>query len=123
MTNPRNPLQELIHAHCIAHNETLADIANRGGMSRQTLSALMNKNGSLGVPRAATLQKLSDGLGISLRVVQDAAGEAALGRRDGDSATFDRRVVTLIDHANKLSPEKVDVLLATARALQALDTP
>lgn len=116
-----NPLQELIRAHCEARNETLADIAKRGGMSRQTLSALMNKGGGAGVPRATTLAKLATGLGLSLRVVQDAASEAALSRVDGDS--FDRRVVVLIDHASKLSSDKVDVLLATARALQALDTP
>lgn len=120
-THMLNPLQELIRAHCESHNETLADIALRAGMSRQTLSAIMNKDGGEGVPRATTLAKLAKGLNLSLRVVQDAASEAAMGRH-GDQQ-YDRRVVVLIDHVQRMTPGQVDVLLATARALQALDTP
>lgn len=116
-----DPLQELIRAHCESHNETLADIAKRSDMSRQTLSAIMNKDKGSGIPRASTLKKLAHGLGLSLSVVQAAASEAALGTLDGQH--YDRRVVVLIDHASKMPPEQVDVLLATARALQALDTP
>lgn len=82
----------------------------------------MNKAPGSGMPRAETLAKLAVGLNLSPRVVRDAASEAAAGDLIDDEQ-FDRRVVVLLDHARRMPPAQVDVLLATARALQALDTP
>lgn len=117
-----NPLQELIRERCESHNETLSDIASRAGLSRQTLSALMNRPTSSGVPRADTLNKLAVGLDLSPHVVRTAASEAALSDVASDEP-YDQRVVVLLDKARRMSPQQIDVLLATARALQVFDTP
>lgn len=121
-TEHPNALQELIQSHCDASGETLRDIAERAGLSRQTVSALMHRKSKGQLPRMATLDALAKGLGVSPSVVRDAAREAALGL-PLDDEPYDRRVVVLLDQARKLSPEAIDVLLATARALRALDTP
>jgi transcriptional regulator with XRE-family HTH domain len=116
-----NALQELVLAHCDATGDTLSDIAERAGLSRQTLSALMHRPNKGNLPRTSTLDRLAVGLGVSPRTVRDAAQIAVLGL-NGDDEPYDRRVVVLIDQARRLSPQQVEVLLATARALQALDT-
>lgn len=121
-THELNPLQALIRDYCASHNETLADVAARAGLSRQTLSAIMNKTHGSGIPRADTLNKLAKGMNLSARTLRDAASEAAIGV-DGDDEPYDRRVVVLTDKARRMSAAQVDVLLATARALEALDTP
>lgn len=114
-----NALQRLLLEHCANTGDTLADIAERGGLARQTVSAMLHRDGPRSLPRTATLTKLADGLGVSLRVVREAASEAAYGPSNGRPA--DHRLAVLQDTAGELSSGAVDVLLATARALRALD--
>jgi transcriptional regulator with XRE-family HTH domain len=120
-----NALQQLISHHCEVTGETLKDVADRAGLSRQTLSALMHRADKGQLPRMATLDALAVGLGLSPSTVKDAARSSVLGtdHADGHDGQYDGRVVVLIDHARRMTPRQVDVLLATARALQALDTP
>jgi transcriptional regulator with XRE-family HTH domain len=121
----RNALQALIAEHMENTGDTLADIAARGGLPRQTVSGLLNRGQSGGIPRRSTLQKLATGLGLSLSTVTDAAAQAASSNGDGRHTPLDHRVSVLVDMAERLTPHDVDVLLATARALgrQAGDTP
>ena len=117
-----NALQALIQEHMSNTGDTLADIANRGGLPRQTVSALLNRDGSGGIPRRATLDRLAVGLGLSRAVVAEAAGRAAA---PGLAAPLDHRLTVLVDIARQLPAPQVDVLLVTARALanSAADTP
>jgi transcriptional regulator with XRE-family HTH domain len=112
----QNALQRLIIEHCENTGDTLADVAARGGLARQTVSALAHRNDPQAIPRNATLRKLATGLGMSLSVVQAAATEAAYGQPNG--APSDHRLSVLLDTAEHLSTGSVDVLLATARALR-----
>lgn len=118
-----NPLQALIAEHLANTGETLAHIAARGGLPRQTVSGLLNRTHPTGIPRRATLEKLAAGLGLSADVVLDAAARAASDA--GTAAPQDHRVTVLIDLARSMPSSQVDVLLATARALSHVqpDTP
>ena len=111
-----NALQRLILDRCANSGETLADIAERGGLARQTVSALVHRPIPRTMPRNATLAKLAVGLGLSESVVREAAQEAAYGPPHG--APTDQRLSVLLDTAGGLSTASVDVLLATARALR-----
>lgn len=113
-TTTPNALQALIREHMSNTGDTLADIANRGGLPRQTVSALLYRDGSGGIPRRATLDRLAVGLGLSRAVVYDAAGRAAA---PGSTAPLDHRLTVLLDLARGLPESQVDVLLVTARAL------
>lgn len=118
-----NALQALIAEHLANTGDTLADIAARGGLPRQTVSGLLNRVEPGGMPRRATLEKLATGLGLSASVVVDAAASAA-GRTSLPGAV-DHRVTVLGELARTMPPQHLDVLLATARALQReyADTP
>ena len=120
----QNALQALITEHMANTGDTLADIAARGGLPRQTVSGLLNRDQSGGIPRRSTLQKLATGLGLSLATVTEAAAQAA-SNGTAQHSPLDHRLSVLVDTASRLSPHDVDVLLATARALgkQAGDTP
>lgn len=111
-----NPLQALIHEHMENTGDTLADIAARGGLPRQTVSGLLNRDHAGGVPRRSTLAKLATGLGLSLSVVTDAAART-VGAGDHPDA-LEGSLAVLLDTARNLPPRDVDVLLATARALR-----
>lgn len=119
-----NPLQALIAEHMANTGDTLADIAARGGLPRQTVSGLLNRDASGGIPRRTTLQKLATGLGLSLATVTDAAAATASNGTASHSPK-DHRIAVLVDVAESLNARDVDVLLATARALtrQTADTP
>lgn len=72
-----NALQRLIREHVESTGETLADIARRGGMPRQTVSLLANREHMPQTPHAPTLRRLAVGLGVDLNTVRAAAAEAA----------------------------------------------
>lgn len=110
-----NPLQALIAEHMENTGDTLADIAARGGLPRQTVSGLLRRTNVGGMPRRATLERLATGLGLSPAVVADAAGKAAA--MQADTSPLDHRVTVLVEVARNLPAPQVDVLLATARAL------
>jgi transcriptional regulator with XRE-family HTH domain len=120
-----NPLQALIADHMANTGDSLADIATRGGLPRQTVSGLLNRDTTGGIPRRSTLQKLATGLGLSLATVIEAAAATASAGNGTSRPAPDHRLAVLIDMAERMPPRDVDVLLATARALtrQAPDTP
>ena len=116
-----NALQTLIADHCHGTGDTISDIAARGGLSRQTVSAIAHRDEPGAIPRHTTLRKLATGLGLSLEVVERAAAMAA---SQADGRDFDAlRLAVLMDQARHLNDEQIRVLLATARALNAEDTP
>lgn len=112
-----NALQELIATHCRDTGETISDIAARGGLSRQTVSAIAHRDEPGAIPRRVTLDKLATGLGLSLDVVERAAAMAA-SQVDGPLMN-DLWLDVLLDQARQLDDAAVRVLLATARALNA----
>lgn len=115
-----NALQELISAHCRDTGESLSDIAARGGLSRQTVSAIAHRDDPGAIPRRATLVGLAAGLGLSLSVIEHAAALAA-SQLDGNSerAMAELRLEVLLDQARGMDDAALRVLLATARALNA----
>lgn len=116
-----NALQGLIAEHIANTGHTITDIATRGGLPRQTVSVLLNQTNPGGMPRRATLERLAVGLGLSSNAVLTAAAQSA----GGDVNPRDHRMAVLDDLASHLGPGHLDVLLATARALQRVraDTP
>lgn len=111
-----NALQELIATHCHDTGDTLADIAARGELSRQTVSAIAHRDTPGAIPRRQTLIKLATGLGLSLDVVERAAAMAASQNSNGGMSEL--RLAVLLDQARSLDDQSLRVLTATARALQ-----
>jgi len=109
-----NALQQLVTLHCEDTGETLADIARRGHMSRQTVSAIMHRNGESGIPRRATLKKLANGLGVPVDTVAHAASVAAAGTQ---VAPTEQRLDVLLAYASTMSEQRLQALLAMARTL------
>lgn len=115
-----NALQELIQQHCDQTGDTLADIAARGHIARQTISGLVHRDGPKAAPRQATLRGLATGMGLPIETVQRAAVQAALGGANGNSGEHHRRVVELLTAlTSDLSDDDVSVLIAAARAMRA----
>lgn len=112
-----NALQQLIQVHCEDTGDTLASIARRAGLSRQTVSAVVHRSGPGGIPRKATLTKLATGLELPVHVVVAAASQAAT---DMPATKTDQRLASLIEHAARLDDEKLHALLITARALSGV---
>lgn len=117
----RNPLAELVTEHCERTGDTLSAIAARGGVSRQTLSGLMHREGPKSLPRDATLAALAKGLGMSLATVRQVAAETAYG--EPETPTPRRLVAVLLGHVDGLTDEELEVVLATARAVKRLSQP
>lgn len=113
----RNALQALIAEHLANTADTVASIAARGGLPRQTVSALLNKANPGAMPRRSTLERLATGLGLSVATVTEAAASSA-SHPVGNGVLVDQRVVVLSEIARTMPPRQLDVLLATARALQ-----
>jgi transcriptional regulator with XRE-family HTH domain len=114
----QNALAELVLAHCERTGDTLSGIAKRGGMSRQTLSGLVNRPDSVNTwPRHSTLEALARGLGVSVESVRQVAAER---RNGGDQPPPRVLVATLMAHAEGLTDGEVEVVLATAQALKRL---
>lgn len=113
-----NPLATLVTAHCERTGDTLSSIAKRGGLSRQTLSGLVNNQGPKSFPRQQTLQGLAKGLGLPYEAVRQVAAEAALG--ESEDVPTRRLVGVLLAHAQGLSDPELEVVLATVRALKQL---
>ena len=114
-TTMQNALADLVSDHCERTGDTLSAIARRGGMSRQTLSALVNRETLMFWPRQSTLEALARGLGMSVESVRRAAATAAYG--EGTMAPPRKLVAVLMAHAEQLDDTQLEVLLATARAL------
>lgn len=113
-----NQLQDLIAQHCDQSGDTLADIAARGQLSRQTVSNLMNREGLTRVPHAKTLRGLATGMGLPLDTVARVAAAAVY----GNERASQRNVVTvLVSLAESMTDSQVTVLCATARAMITAD--
>jgi transcriptional regulator with XRE-family HTH domain len=114
---PRNALQQLIADHCAETGDKLADIAERGGMPHQTLSAILHRT-ARSIPRRETLAKLAKGLDMDLATVEQAAARAASA---GGEFDIDPRLATLIAHARKLDDARIRALVVMARALSSVE--
>jgi hypothetical protein len=103
--------------------DTLADIAARGGLPRQTVSRMLHSDATGGMPRRRTIEGLATGLGLGVAVVREAAAQSAGPLPSVEP--LDHRVTVLVDMCRRLPVSQVDVLLATARAMgkAQLDTP
>jgi len=101
--------------------ETMADIAQRGGFPRQTLSALMHRDGPKSIPRQATLVKLAAGLQMDLDIVQRSAARAAASAGVPLATDDDTRLDALIVYARKLDDSRLRALVTTARALSRVE--
>jgi hypothetical protein len=109
-----NALQSLIAEHIERTGETYTDIAARGHMPRQTVSALMNRPpGFPSMPHADTVARLARGLNLPRSVVQNAAAASVSVERPQPTPD----AVLLQELVGTLPPSGVAVLLATARAL------
>jgi transcriptional regulator with XRE-family HTH domain len=119
-TRTDSPLQALIRERLENTGDTLADIAHRGGLPRQTVSGLLARDSRGGMPRRSTLEALAKGLDLPVSVVASAAGKAA--SLDGEPRPMDQRLIVLTELCRGLPPACVDVVLATARALTRIGT-
>jgi len=113
-----NPLADLVAAHCERTGDTMAAIASRGGISRQTLSGLVHRSGPKAFPRHRTLVALAKGLDLPLETVRQLAAESALG--EGEAPAPRRLVTVLLGHVDGLTDDELEVVLATARAVKRL---
>lgn len=111
----RNALAALVEAHCKCTGDSLAAIAARGGLSRQTLSGLVN--GGRTFPRASTLEALARGLDLPYEVVRDAAVRNTLGEPEEEPR---RLVSVLLANVKGLTDDQLEVVVATARAVRKL---
>jgi transcriptional regulator with XRE-family HTH domain len=110
-----NPLALLVTAHCERTGDSLAALAARGGLSRQTLSGLVN--GASTFPRASTLRALAQALDLPYDVIRS----AAVANRLGASDEAPRRLVSvLMAQAESLTDGELEVVLATAAAVKRL---
>jgi hypothetical protein len=115
-----NALQQLIHQHMETTGENFTDIATRGGLPRQTVSALMTRTTYSSIPHQRTLDRLAKGLQVSKATVRNAA---AASMTIGNGRTADTpAAVLLMDLAEKLPEWQVRVLIGTARTM-ARETP
>lgn len=114
-----NALQALIAAHVAATGESYADIARRGGMSRQTVSSLALRDTSRQTPRPETLRKLAAGLGLDLQTVRAAAANAAgfqtIHVEDQDALIIVAALAELDDEQRDALKRRAMSLLAEAR--------
>lgn len=120
MERQQNALQALIAQHCEDTGDRLSDVADRGGMSRQTLSAVVHKDRPNGIPRPATLKRLAVGLQVDLAVVERAAALAASSGQL-ENADVDARLSALVAQARRLNDDHVRALTVMARALARVE--
>jgi transcriptional regulator with XRE-family HTH domain len=114
-----NALQQLIADHMERTGETYSDIAARGKVPRQTVSAIMNKTAFASIPQRRTLDRLAKGLGVSRETVRDAAARSI---SLGHGHTTDTPASTiLLDLVNQLPDQQVLVLIASAREMVRVD--
>ncbi len=114
---PMNALQQLIADYMGDHpDETFASIARRGDMPRQTVQALARRSQVRATPRADTIERLAQGMNMSMDIVKAAAGLTA-GYGQGTAALEDDKVRLLVEIASELDEEQMDVLMRRARLL------
>lgn len=113
-----NQLQDLIAQHCDQSGDTLADIAARGQLSRQTVSNLMNRDGLTRMPHPKTLRGLATGMGLPLDTVSRVAAASVYGDKQGPERNV---VAVLLSLTDGMTDGQVTVLCATARAILTVD--
>lgn len=114
-----NPLAVLVTDHCERTGDTLAGIAARGGMSRQTLSGLVNGSGPRSFPRINTIKALARGLDLPFESVRHAAAMTAVGGEGADEPPR-KLLAVLMAQAEGLTDEELEALLAITRAVKKL---
>lgn len=107
-----NSLQRLVIEHCERTGETYTDVAERGRMPRQTVSAIVNRP-TRSLPHEDTLRRLAKGLKLPYAVVRNAAVESVTVAHPPPTPA----ALVLAQLVETLGERDVLVLLATARAL------
>jgi transcriptional regulator with XRE-family HTH domain len=108
-------LQRLIQQRADERGWSLAHVATRSGLNRQTVYRLM-KDTAKEMPAAKTLDGLARGLGLPRRLLQDAAAES-LGIRVYNEAVDDPDTTVVIATMEKLSPARRRAIRDMAEAL------
>lgn len=105
MTPPKT-LAQLITEHRDRTGDTYADIARAAGISRGRISQIAL--GDTGMPSAATVRGLATALGLSDRIVRDAAyATAGITSRVSDAST---RIELITARLHDLTPGDLEVI-------------
>jgi transcriptional regulator with XRE-family HTH domain len=116
--SPANPLQRLIRDRLAETGWSYPEAAARGGLPKSTLHHLANGTPAVRAPSAATLDAVARALDLPLRMVQEAAAEAA-GLRQFTPKGLDGTTRELIAAVPELSDEDREHLLALVRSMLA----
>jgi transcriptional regulator with XRE-family HTH domain len=108
-----NDLQRLIAQHCTDTGDSVADLAHRAGLSRQTVSALLHRDDPKGIPSRTTLAKLAAGLDLPTHTVLLAAADQL-----GEDST-EQRLAALLEVAGRLGEDQLHALLVMARLFES----
>lgn len=108
-------LAELIRKHQDRTGESYSEIARRADLSKAKIGQLANTS-QAHMPRQDTIEKLSKGLQLPLRVIQQAAmASAGITPTDYDS---EQRVDMLAAILKELSPEDLDTATVLIQSLR-----
>jgi len=108
-------LAELIRKHQDNTGESYSIIAHRAGLSKAKIGQLASSE-QAHMPRADTIEKLAAGLGLPLRVIQQAAmASAGIAPEGYDS---EQRVDLLAALLRELSPEDLETAAAVIQSLK-----
>ena len=113
-----NELQRLIHERRAEKGWSYADIANRGKMSKATVYKLASQDLD-GLPRRSTMEALARGLGLPVRVVRDAAMQAArMGVFNEDMTEWEQ---VIVGHSRELTDEQRHQVMRLVEAMLGED--
>jgi transcriptional regulator with XRE-family HTH domain len=108
-------LAELIRKHQDRTAESYSQIARRADLSKAKIGQLANST-QAHMPRQDTLEKLSQGLGLPIRVIQQAAmASAGLMPEDYDT---EQKVDLLAAILRELPPEDVETAAVVIQSLK-----
>jgi transcriptional regulator with XRE-family HTH domain len=108
-------LSELIRQHRDRTAESYSEIARRAGLSKAKIGQLANTD-QTHMPRQDTIEKLSKGLQLPLRVIQQAAmASAGITPENYDG---EQRIDYLAAILNDLPPDDLEVAAVVIQALR-----
>jgi transcriptional regulator with XRE-family HTH domain len=108
-------LAELIRQHQDRTSESYSVIARKAGLSKAKVGQLAN-TAQVHMPRADTIEKLAKGLGLPLRVIQQAAMASAGITPEGYDA--EQRVDLLASALRELQEDDLDTVAVVIQSLR-----
>lgn len=104
---PVNALQELIQTWLDADEaHSVALLAHRGGLSRNTIYAIMKRSDPASLPRRDTLRRLAKGMELPARTVEEAAARSAGYRVDSELDPESQEIQAWLALLEDLSAER-----------------